>query len=44
MAEREMERRRPLVQTMTVADMQRDKASSQEGQDTPSKNLEVIRT
>ena len=44
MAEREMGRRRPLVQTMTAVDTQRDEASSQEGQDTPSKNLEVIRT
>ena len=44
MAEREMGRRRPLVQTMTAADTQRDEASSQEGQDTPSKNLEVIQT
>ena len=44
MAEREMGRRRLLVQTMTAADTQRDEASSQEGQDTPSKNLKVIWT
>ena len=44
MAEREMGRRRLLVQTMTAADTQRDEASSQEGQDTPLKNLKVIQT